>query len=60
MKADLHPSSNGHLTIDFGDLPDTDWEALENKIVNGWGFQRVGAAVVGLDEKSTQASSARI
>ena len=30
MKVDLHPSSNGHLTIDFGALSDTDWEALEN------------------------------
>jgi hypothetical protein len=51
MKAHLYTSSNGHLAIDFGDCSGTEWEALENTIVHTWGFQRVGTAVMGLDEK---------
>ncbi|KJZ64163.1 hypothetical protein [Pseudomonas fluorescens] len=51
MNATLQASSNGHLTIDFGDLPETDWETLENKLIEVWGFRRVGSVVIGLDEK---------
>jgi len=50
MNATVEASSNDHLTINFGDLPDSDWEALENKLIEVWGFQRVGSVVTGLDE----------
>lgn len=51
MKPYLHKASNGHLTIDFGDLSDEEWEKLEKRIVDGWGLERVGSVAVGLDEK---------
>jgi hypothetical protein len=43
-------ATNGHLMIEFGDMSDADWEARENKLVNVWGFRRVGAFVAGLDQ----------
>lgn len=43
-------AANGHLMIELGDLSDADWEALERKLVNVWGFRRVGAVVAGLDQ----------
>jgi hypothetical protein len=43
-------AANGHLLIEFGELSDADWKVLESKLVNVWGFRRVGEAVVGLDE----------
>ncbi|TMU83222.1 hypothetical protein FGA82_00980 [Pseudomonas fluorescens] len=45
----LLQAANGHLLIEFGELSDADWQALESKLVNVWGFQRVGEVVVDLD-----------
>lgn len=51
MKAHLYVASNGHLVIDLPDSSGADWEALENKIIDRWGFQRIGTTMVGLDEQ---------
>lgn len=45
----LFHAANGHLLIEFGELSDADWKALESKLVNAWGFRRVGEVVIGLD-----------
>lgn len=50
MNARLTVSWSGHLAIEFGDLSDADWQALRHRIVDEWGFQYVGAMVIGLDE----------
>ncbi|MFI8221657.1 hypothetical protein [Pseudomonas sp. NPDC085632] len=45
----LLQAANGHLLIEFGELSVAEWKVLESKLVNDWGFKRVGEVVVGLD-----------
>ncbi len=51
MSLTLSTAANGHLTMALNGLPESYWLSLVEHMIQVRGFKRVGASIVGLDEK---------